>query len=468
MSFGTGRSDNEPQSQSLWQDTLGDDVQTARVRHRLFTNDRGGAHRVDVAIVGGGFTGLWTARYLADADPSLRIAVLEAETCGFGASGRNGGWCAAVFPASHASLTAGFGSDAADAQLAAMRETVDEVGRAALADGIDCHFAKGGTLTLATNPAHVDRVRDDLGHDGSWLSASDARSRIGATPLLGAGYTPHCAALHPARLVHGLARAVEERGVEIFEQTRVGAIEPGLVTTVDGSRVRARTVLRCTEGYTPTLRGLRRVVVPIYSLMIATEPLSPSFWADAGLARRETFTDGRHLIIYGQRTADGRLAFGGRGAPYHYGSRIAAAFDQDREVFAELEAVLRGMFPALDGAAITHRWGGPLGVPRDWMASVGLDRATRVGWAGGYVGDGVATTNLAGRTLADLVLDVDSDLTRLPWVDHHSRRWEPEPFRWIGVNGGRSLAVAADRQEARTSEPARTLGRIMARLTGGH
>ena len=161
--------------------------------------------------------------------------------------------------------------------------------------------------------------------------------------------------------------------------------------------------MRATEGYTPRLPGLERDIVPVYSLMIATEPLPEATWAEIGLAERETFADFRHLIIYGQRTADGRLVFGGRGAPYHFGSRISPASDFVPSVFAALRTALVELFPVLADAAITHSWGGPLGLARDWHASVGLDVDTGLAWAGGYVGDGVSTTNLAGRTLADLI-----------------------------------------------------------------
>jgi glycine/D-amino acid oxidase-like deaminating enzyme len=422
---------------------------------------------VDAVIVGGGFTGLWTARYLADADPSLDVCVIEAERCGFGASGRNGGWCSALFPTAYGAIAARHGADAADAMAAAMRDAVDEVGRAAGADDIDCHFAKGGTITMATNPAHVARLRDHVGHDEEWLDATAAAERIGATGLLGAVYTPHCAAIHPARLASGLAAAVERRGVRIVEGTRVARIDPGRVTCADGSTVTAATVIRATEGFTPDLEGSQREVVPIYSLMIATEPLSDGVWSSIRLDRRETFTDGRHMIIYGQRTAEGRIAFGGRGAPYHFGSRVDPSFDLDRRVFSLLEGTLRGLFPQIGDASITHRWGGPLGAARDWMASVGLDPTTGLGWAGGYVGDGVSTTNLAGRTLADLVLGRSTDLTALPWVGHHSPRWEPEPLRWLGINAGRVVAELADRSEARTRRPAVWAERAMSKFTGG-
>lgn len=389
---------------------------------------------MDVAIVGGGFTGLWTARYLADADPSLRIGVIEAETCGFGASGRNGGWCSALLPTE------------TPAMHPAMADAVDEVGRAAATDGIDCDFAKGGTLTLVTNPAHERRVRAAA---DEWLDAPAATGRFAAAGVLGAGFTPDCAAIHPAKLVRGLARAVEGRGVRIWEGTRARELRSGKVTT-DAGRVRAEAILRCTEGYTPSLAGHRRTVVPLYSLMIATEPLPDELWERIGLRNRETFTDGRHLIIYGQRTADGRFAFGGRGAPYHFGSAIRPDFDHEPKVFADIEASLRALVPQIGDAAITHRWGGPLAAPRDWTASVGFDPASGLGWAGGYVGDGVSTTNLAGRTLTDLVLGRDTELTRLPWVGHRSRRWEPEPLRWLGINAGRAVAARADRREART------------------
>jgi glycine/D-amino acid oxidase-like deaminating enzyme len=425
---------------------------------------------VDVAVVGGGYTGLWTALYLARADPTLRVAVIEAEIAGYGASGRNGGWCSALFPQSVAALARKHGRAAALALHRAMTATVDEVGRAAAGEGIDCHFAKGGTVVLARNAAQWSRAQEEvvearaLGLDLDLLGPDEARARCGATGVLGATYTPHCAAIHPARLARGLARAVERRGVRILEQTRATAIAPGRVETPRGA-VRAEIVVRATEGYTRTLRGHRRTLVPVYSLMVATEPLPESFWAEAGLAARETFSDHRHLIIYGQRTADGRLAFGGRGAPYHFGSAVRAGFDSEPGVHTELARVVRGLFPYIGEPRITHRWGGPLGVARDWSASVGLDRASGLAWAGGYVGDGVGTSNLAGRTLADLITGTASDLVTLPWVGHRSPTWVPEPLRWIGINTGLRVMASADGMEARTGRPARR-ARLFGRLLG--
>ncbi len=254
-------------------------------------------------------------------------------------------------------------------------------------------------------------------------------------------------------------------GVRIFEQTPVIEIAPGQVVTTSGT-VRARAVIRATEGFSAQLPSSRRDVIPFYSLMIATEPIDESTLDEIGLRNGETFNDLRHLVIYGQRTPDGRIAFGGRGAPYHYGSRIEPAFDRDQRMHSLIRETLVDLFPALSDTRITHRWGGPLGIARDWHPSVGFDPVTGIGWAGGYVGDGVAVTNLAGRTLAALVAGVENHCTRLCWVGHRSRPWEPEPFRWIGVNSALRAMGTADRAEQRTGRPSR-LADAMSSLLGG-
>ena len=455
---------------SLWWDGL----EPVPVRRSL-----DGALDVDVAIVGGGFTGLWTARSLLEADPTLRVVVVEKEVVGFGASGRNGGWCSALFAASDARIERQHGHDAAMAMRRAMQASVDEVGAAAAADGIDCRYEKGGTIVAARSAAQVQRSTNEIDEarafglgeeDLRWLDAGEATKVLGAKGVLGATFTPHCAAIDPARLVRGLADTLERRGVTILEGTEVLAIEPATA----GQRPRVRTalgtvvadvVVRALEGWTPTLAGAAREIAPVYSLMVATEPLPAEFWADAGLDGRPTFADHRHVIIYGQRTADDRIAFGGRGAPYHIGSSVRPSFDRDPGVFKMLRETLVELFPALVDARITHRWGGPVGVPRDWHSSVGYERESGIAWAGGYVGDGVSTTNLAGRTLADLITGADSDLTHLPWVNHHSRRWESEPLRWLGVNAGLWTMRLADRGEERKGRPSRLAAR-MERLLG--
>jgi glycine/D-amino acid oxidase-like deaminating enzyme len=453
-------------SLSLWHDTLpADDVLEPRP-------GLPGDQTVDVAIVGGGFTGLWTAHYLREADPTLRIAIIEKDIAGFGASGRNGGWASAILPMSLDAIAHAHGRDAAIRMQRAMYDGVDEIGRAADALGIDCQYAKGGTLRLVRNPAQAPRVHAALAHKASygltdevWLDRAQALQRTNATELIGASYTPNCAAVHPARLARGLAASVASRGVAIYEQTTADTIEPHRIHT-DRGTVTADIVMRATEGFTPMLKAYRRAIVPIYSLMIATEPLPDEVWNDIGLRERETFNDARHSIIYGQRTRDGRFAFGGRGAPYHYGSAIHPDFDRDAAVHRNILSTLVDLYPQIKDAKITHRWGGPLGAARDWHCSVVLDRATGMARAGGYVGDGVTTTNIAGRTMADLILRRDTELTTLPWVGHQSRQWEPEPLRWIAIRSALRLALAADRSEVRRRKPERARSWVLDKLTG--
>ncbi|RYV51798.1 NAD(P)/FAD-dependent oxidoreductase [Pengzhenrongella frigida] len=448
---------------SLWLDQVADDGDHLTPRPPLE-----GDTEADVVVVGAGLTGLWTAYYLTEADPELRIVLVEREFAGFGASGRNGGWCSALFPASASALARDHGAPAANAMRAAMRDTVVEVGGVAAFEEIDCDFAYGGTLRLARSAAQLERARAEADEAAHWgddlelLDAAAARSRLAATHVLGGTFTTDCARVQPARLARGLARVVAERGVLIAEGTTALRLSPRAVVTDHGT-VRARHVVRATEAWTSQLPGSRRDVIPVYSLMIATEPLPAELWDRIGLARGETFSDHRHLVIYGQRTADDRIAFGGRGA-YHRGSRIDPALDHPERVQAHLRRTLVELLPELAETAITHAWGGPLGIARDWQASVGLDARTGLAWAGGYVGDGLATTNLAGRTLADLITGHDSPLTRLPWVDHRSPRWEPEPARWLGVNAGLAAAVAADAEERLTRRPS-GLARVLARLT---
>jgi glycine/D-amino acid oxidase-like deaminating enzyme len=429
---------------------------------------------VDVAIVGAGYTGLWTAYYLAQADPSLRIAIVEAEVAGFGASGRNGGWCSALYPVSLARLGREHGRDAAVRQYRALQATVTEVGRVVEADGLAADWAAGGAVTLARNQPQLRRAAAEVEQarafgfgpdDVELLDAEAASRRLAARSVLGGVYTPHCAALHPAKLARSLARRVAESGVALYEQTAALGIEPGRVRTEHGD-LRAELIVRATEGFSARLPRHRRSVAPVYSLMIATEPLPAATWRQLGLAARETFSDFRHLIIYGQRSADDRLLFGGRGAPYHFGSRISPGYDRVPAVFAALRSALAELLPAAADVPISHSWGGPLGITRDWHPSVGLDRSTGLGWAGGYAGDGVAAANLAGRTLADLALGRDTDLTRLPWVNHRSPSWEVEPLRWLGANAGLRAMSWADRAENRHGRPSRladTVNRVLGR-----
>lgn len=448
----------EPPS-SLWWDTL----DTAPTPRPALSGDRS----VDVAIVGGGFTGLWTARELLMRDPTLSVLVIEAVTCGFGASGRNGGWASALFAKGDDAIAARHGREAALAMRAAMRDSVDAIGHAVAADGIACDYVKGGTVTVARGAVQLERAQADVLHARSFgdddlilLGPDDVADLIHVDGASGGTFTPHCATIHPAKLARGLATAVERLGGAIVEGTAATTIVPRAgnrrpqVHTTHGV-VDASVVVRATEAWTSTFAASRRSIAPIYSLMVATEPLSDATWASIGLAGRPTFADFRHLIIYGQRTADGRLAFGGRGAPYHFRSRIDPSFDRNETVDEHLRATLVELFPALHGTTFTHHWGGPLGAARDWWSSVSYDRASGLAAAGGYVGDGVTTSNLAGRTLADLICGIDSPLCHLPWVGHRSPKWEPEPLRYLGINAGLLAAQLGDRTERTRGRPSR-------------
>ena len=450
--------------------------------HATMTDEEWGAGRpsidgdieADVAIVGAGYTGMWTAYYLLQRDPSLKVVLLEANVVGFGASGRNGGWCSGLLPMGLDAIAAESSRDEAVRLQRAMFDTVTEVDRVVRAEGIDCHWQQGGWVALARNEMQMQRMRAEVEHVRSYgfgdddhrlLDAAEANAMCAATGTVGGMFTPHCAAIHPARLARGLGRVIERMGATILEHSPVTEIAPHRARTANGT-VHARTVVRATEAFTTSLEGHARTLAPVYSLMIATEPLPDDVWQRIGLHDRPTFNDGRRMIIYGQRTADGRFAFGGRGVPYHFRSRIRPEYDRHDGVHRSLHEALRDMFPAIGDAAITHRWGGAVAAARDWWCSASHDPATGLATAGAYVGDGVGTTNLSGRTLADLISGERTDLTTLPWVGHRSRRWEPEPLRWIGINAMSRLPVSVDNKEARTGRPARIRSAIVSRLTG--
>ncbi|MBW8821981.1 MAG: FAD-dependent oxidoreductase, partial [Streptomyces sp.] len=368
----------------------------------------GGDASADVVIVGGGYTGLWTAYYLKKAVPFLRITILEQKFCGYGASGRNGGWLYNGI-AGRDRYAKVHGHEAAVRLQKAMNDTVDEVVRAVGEEGFDAGLHKGGVLEVARTPAQLARLRAFHEHelaygekDRELYGARETAERIRVADAVGSSWTPHGARVHPVKLVKGLAAAVEALGVTVHEQTPVTEIRPKHAVTPYGT-VRAPYVLRCTEGFTAALKGQKRTWLPMNSSMIATEPLTEAQWAAIGWEGRQTLGDMAHAYMYAQRTADGRIALGGRGVPYRFGSRTDNDGRTQAATVEALREILVGFFPMLAGTRIAHAWSGVLGVPRDWCASVTLDRSTGIGWAGGYVGSGVATANLAARTLRDLV-----------------------------------------------------------------
>jgi glycine/D-amino acid oxidase-like deaminating enzyme len=435
-----------------------------------------GSVTADVAILGAGFTGLWTAYYLLRRHPSLRVVLIEKEIAGFGASGRNGGWVSSGFALSPSVLRERVGRERARAVYLALYDAVDEVGRVATEEGIDACYVKSGSLRIAHGPHQRPAVEKGyaaykaLGladHYAVW----DAAQVAGSIHVDGAGealYTPDCAAVHPGRLVRGLALAVERRGGTIYEQTEVVAFQTGTSPRLVTRRgeVSADTIVLAGEAYLTRLPPLHRQLLPVYSLIVLTEPLSPRQWTQIGWSRRECIASFRLSVDYLARTPDGRILFGGRGAPYHFGSRIEDGYDVHPPTLQMLQGMTVRWFPMLRGIRFTHTWGGPLGVARDWMPSFSYDPAVGVASARGYAGQGVSTSNLAGRTLADLITRTESPLTRLPMVGHRSPDWEPEPLRWMGARFVQEGYRRIDETAERTGRP--PTGQSLVERLGAH
>jgi glycine/D-amino acid oxidase-like deaminating enzyme len=437
---------------SYWLETCGDDLTPRPALN--------GSVDVDVAILGAGYSGLWTAYYLLQRQPSLKIAIVEKEIAGFGASGRNGSWCTVHFPVSLGAISNHYGREQAIALYRAMAGSVDEVARVAATERIDIHFAKGGGMSVARGPQQLPAVREahaefealGLGDRVQLLDKSETDARVKIEGVLGAIYYKDAANIHPGRLVRGLARAVERRGGTIYEQTEVTGFTAGARPVLRTPRgdVRAKTIVLCGEAYLTRLKQLHRQLIPIYSLMTLTEPLSAADWAEIGWKNRECVDSCRLTIEYMAKTADGRILFGGRGAPYHFGSKIDDDYDRHQPTIRMFQNNVRTWFPRLKDVRFTHAWGGPLGCSRDFMPTMMYEPALGLASARGYVGNGVATTNLSGRVLADLITGARSEITTLPSVNHRSQNWELEPFRYLGVHYIQQAYWRIDQKAERT------------------
>lgn len=422
-------------SYSYWLESCGDDL-TPR-------QPLDGSVDVDIAILGAGFSGLWTAYYLLKRDPSLNIAIIEKEIAGFGASGRNGGWCSGGFPVSYTELERRFGAGAASQVHREMIATVDEVGNVAASEGIDCDYEKGGSLRLARGRHQLSSIQssfDGLSQRGMadgyyMLNQEETQERVAVRGAIASMFNPNCATIHPGKLVRGLARAVERFGAKIYEQTASTGYTTGKrpVLHTDAGDLRADVVVLCGEAYLSKLDEVSRQLIPIYSLIVLTEPLDEDQWEEIGWRGRECIGSSKYVVDYLSKTADGRILFGGRGAPYHYGSRIDDEFDRHEPTHEMLRQATLEWFKPVREDQFSHAWGGPLGVPRDWMPTMSYNRTTGIATARGYTGQGVAPSNLSGRVLADLITGTKSDLNLMPTVGHRSPDWEPEPLRYVGV-----------------------------------
>lgn len=420
---------------SYWLETCEDDLTPRRAMN--------GSIDVDIAILGAGYTGLWTAYYLLKADPSLKVAILEKEIAGFGASGRNGGGLGSDFPMGGRELTRRYGRNAAISIQEIMWDTVDEVGRVADAEGFDIEMRKGGTMKMALGPHELPvlersiRTYQDLGFGDHYhlLSKEEADARVRVNGAVGAIYTPHKATIHPGKLVRGLARAVERLGATIYEQTAVTGYTGGAYPALHTSRghARAKTIVLAGESYMSQFPKMRRHVLPVYSLITLSEPLSESDWAEVGWVNDEYLSAAGFMVNYMSKTTTGRLVFGGRGAPYHFGSKIRDEYDRHEETHQMLQEKACEWFPKMKEVRFTHAWGGPLGWSRDYMPTMSFDPVAGIATAGGYTGNGQSPSNIAGRLLTDLILRRESELTDLPMASHKLRKWEPEPFRFAGV-----------------------------------
>ena len=456
---------------SYWLETCGDDL-TPRA-------SLDGSREVDVAILGAGLTGLWTAWYLRRRDPSLRVLLVEREIAGFGASGRNGAWCAPDFNISMAKLAKLHGEDAARRMQQATYDAVEETGRATAEAGVDAGFHRGGSIRVARGPQGVPALEHSYAEyerfgfadryrlvDGRELS-----DRIRISRAVKALVGNETAVIHPGRYVRGLARAVERAGATIVEQTPVTGFRPRDASgraTLETPRgeVRASAIVLAGEAYLTQLPALHRQLVPLYSLIVLTEPLTDAQWAAIGWEGRETVASTRLSIDYLSRTEDGRILFGGRGAPYRFGSPIKPEYDRHGPTHERLRGFVRSWFPVLRDVRFTHAWGGPLGMARDWHPTVAFDRASGIATARGYVGHGVAATNLSGRVLTDLITERPSELTTLPLVNHHSRSWEPEPLRFMGVRYTQWALGRLDDEIVRSGRP--PSGRSLAERLAAH
>lgn len=461
--------DKDYANYSFWLEDAGDPLTPRPALQR--------SEEVDVAILGAGYTGLWTAYYLLLHNPGLKVAVVEREIAGYGASGRNGGWCSPRFPVSAGAMAKRWGPNAARAVLLALQSAVDEIQQVSEREGIDTCFRPAGTLTVARDAHQLPALQSSyktydrlgMGDHYQLLSPEQVAERINITDVHGGLYTPDGASIHPGRLVRGLARAVEAHGGTIYEQTRITDFNGGhnarLITEAGELRARKAIVL-AGEAYLTRLPKLHRALLPAYSLICLTEPLTEMQWSRIGWQYGENLASTRNTVVYLTKTPDGRVLFGSRGAPYRFGSEITDDQDRHVETQALIQRSVIEWFPSIEGIRFTHGWGGPVGMPIDWTPAVRFDPATRIAFAGGYTGQGVSTTNLAGQMLAGMIAGHTTGFESLPFAQRRSPNWIPEPLRWLTVRYMQGALLRID--EAAEAGKAAPIDAPIAQFLGRH
>ncbi|MFF2445578.1 NAD(P)/FAD-dependent oxidoreductase [Neobacillus sp. NPDC058068] len=427
-------------SRSYWLESCGEDLSPRpKLREEL---------TVDIVILGAGFTGLWTAYYLLLQDPTLNIAIIEKHITGFGASGRNAGWCSPKFSLTPEVAMERYGEVAARELLLTMYASVNEIERVIQEEKMEVDWKKSGFMKVSRGEHLLFQFEKEiktfqkLGLEEYYqlLNSGETKDRIHANGFKGSILTKVSAVLHPAKLARQLARILEDRGVKIYEQTEVLEFKEGdlsnppkLVTRVGNVTANIAAVI-AGEAYLSQMAQFRRHIIPMYSSMVVTEPLSEAQWASIGWENREAVGSNTLSQDYLQRTADGRILFGlGNAGRYRYASKIKDSFDTHDSVIDWLKQRVIKWFPTVSTNQFTHAWGGPIGVTSDWTPNFQYDQQTRVAKIFGYFGQGVSTSNLAGRILTDLIYQKQTSLTGLPMVQHSSVKWVPEPLRWIGA-----------------------------------
>ena len=428
-----------------------------------------GAHRADLVVVGGGYTGLWTALLAKEADPARDVLLLEARTAGWAASGRNGGFCAASLTHGLDNGLSRFPSDVATLDRLGV-QNLDAIEKAVADYGIDCAFERTGELEVATEAHQVEWVRDGveqafgLGHDAVFLDRDEIRGEVASPTYLAAGWhRDRVALLDPARLAWGLRAACLRLGVRIAEDSAVTAIRrdgPGLLLHTDRGTVRAARAALATNAFPGLLRRMRPYVVPVYDYVLVTEPLRADQLAAIGWRHRQGIGDVANQFHYYRLTADNRILWGGYDAVYHWRNGLRDELDQRPETFEKLAGHFFATFPQLDGLRFTHRWGGAIDTSTRFFAFQRAAMGGRVAYSVGYTGLGVGASRFGARVMLDLLDGHDSEALRLKAV--RSRPWPfpPEPVRWAGIELTRRALDKADRNAGRRGPWLRLLDRL--------